>query len=70
MKVYKSIVKLPQIAGNPHPYLVGYWKIELVYDSPRKDCLIAENKTYVDFPNPIRLNTWSAKGVRAYGIQF
>ena len=59
-KEYKTVVKRPQIAGNEngHPYLMGYWIVTLIYDSPEKDCQIGERRFFKDLKEPQRLKHW------------
>ena len=56
---YTDVVKRPQIAGNPHPHLMGWWYITLIYDSPEKDLQIGERKIYKPLKKPVRVKTWS-----------
>lgn len=56
---YTRKVKTMQVAGNPHPHIMGYWITTLIYDSPEMDCQIGERKIYKPLKNPKRLNSWA-----------
>ena len=58
-KQYTTVVKSPQLAGNPHPHLMGWWYTTLIYDSPEKDWQIGEKKVYKPLKEPKRVKTWS-----------
>ena len=58
-KQYTTVVKSPQLAGNPHPHLMGWWYTTLIYDRPEKDWQIGEKKVYKPLKEPKRVKTWS-----------
>lgn len=62
-KEYTTKIKYPQIAGNPHPHLMGWWNVILIYDSPEKDWQIGEKKFYEPLEKPRRVKTWSTSKV-------
>ena len=60
---YTELVKYPQIAGNPHPHLMGWWYVTLIYDSQEKDCQISSRKIFKPLKEPKQVKTWSTSKV-------